>query len=238
MRCGWPWKRVTGYSRSEVYEYRVIRYDPHTGEGGLFVDYINTFLKLKAEASGYPCWVRGPVDEERYIESFWQSKGIRLDRESIRANAARRGLAKLCLNSMWGKLTERSDRAQTKVISEPRELYKFPATPRIEVLNLAFASDDVVWLSWKYAAEERVPSLRHTNEVIGAYVTAGARIHLYRYLDRLQERAIYCDTDSVIYVQPSEGPRLVETGNRLGDMTSELKPSESIVEYVSGGPKN
>jgi hypothetical protein len=103
---------------------------------------------------------------------------------------------------------------------------------------MAFASDDVIFLSWKYAAEERGPSLRHTNEVIGAYVTAGARIHLYSYLDRPQERAIYCDTDSVIYVQPSEGPRLVETGDRLGDMTSELKPSESIVEYVSGGPKN
>jgi hypothetical protein len=39
-------------------------------------------------------------------------------------------------------------------------------------------------------------------------------------------------------VQPSEGPQLVETGDRLGDMTSELKPSERILEYVSGAPKN
>jgi len=101
-----------------------------------------------------------------------------------------------------------------------------------------FASDDVVWLSWKQGAEEDVPSLRHTNEVIGAYVTAGARIHLYRFLDRLQERAIYCDTDSVIYVQPKDEPSLVETGDKLGDMTSELRPSESIIEFVNGGPKN
>jgi hypothetical protein len=54
------------------------------------------------------------------------------------------------------------------VIAEPKELYAFLATPGIEVLNMAFASDDVVWLSWKYAAKERVPSLRHTNKVIGA----------------------------------------------------------------------
>jgi hypothetical protein len=121
------------------------------------VDYINTFLKLKAKASGYPGWVRGPEDEERYVESFWQSVGVRLDRDSIRANAARRGLAKVCLNSMWGKLTERSDRAQTQVISEPRELYTFLSTPGIEELNLAFDSDDVIWLSYKYAAEEPVP---------------------------------------------------------------------------------
>jgi hypothetical protein len=38
----------------EFYEYDVTQFDPATGEGGLFVQYINTFLKLKAEASGYP----------------------------------------------------------------------------------------------------------------------------------------------------------------------------------------
>jgi len=83
-----------------------------------------------------------------------------------------------------------------------------------------------------------VPSLRHTNEVIGVYVTAGARIHLYRHLDRLQEKAIYFDTDSVIIVQPSDVPQLVETGDNLGDMISELKPHETITEFVSRGPKN
>ena len=60
----------------EVYEYKVTSYDPETREGGLFAGYIDTFLKLKAEASGYPAWVRTPADEERYIESFWKSEGI------------------------------------------------------------------------------------------------------------------------------------------------------------------
>ena len=79
----------------EVYEFQVTQYKRETGEGGLFVDYIYTFLKIKAEASGYPSLVRGPVDEERFIDSFEQSEGIRLDRESIKFNAAKRGLAKL-----------------------------------------------------------------------------------------------------------------------------------------------
>ena len=39
-------------------------------------------------------------------------------------------------------------------------------------------------------AEERVLSLRHTNEFIGANVTEGARIHLCSSLDRLQERML------------------------------------------------
>ena len=86
-----------------------------------------------------------------------------------------------------------------------------------------FASDDVVWASWQYVAEN-VPNLHQTNEVLGAYVSAGARIHLYGYLDSLQERALYCDTNSVIYFQPTAEPPLVQTGDCLEAMTSELKP--------------
>ena len=80
------------------------------------------------------------------MESFWQSEETRLDKEVIRYNAAKQGLAKLCLNSMWGKLTERYDRTMTKIITEPKDLYVFLPTPGIELVNLAFASDDVVWI--------------------------------------------------------------------------------------------
>ena len=70
--------------------------------------------------------------------------------------------------------------------SDPHELYRFLATPGIEVGSLVFASDDVIWASWRFIQEEDISNLRHTNEVIGAYVTAGARLHLYKYLDRLR----------------------------------------------------
>jgi len=109
---------------------------------------------------------------------------------------------------MWAKLTERSNRTQTNLISQPAELYRFLVTPGVEVQNMLFAKDDVVWISWQYSADERVPSLRHTNEVIGAYVTSGARIHLYSFLDKLQEKAINTDTDSVIFIQPGQEKNL------------------------------
>jgi len=53
------------------------------------------------------------------------------------------------------------------LISEPAELYRFLVTPGVEVQNVLFANDDVIWISWQYSAHKRVPSLRHTNEVIG-----------------------------------------------------------------------
>lgn len=56
---------------------------------------------------------------------------------------------------------------------------------------MLFASDNVVWVSWKYAAEEKIKDLRHTNEVDGSFVTAGARIHHYAYLELLQDRVLH-----------------------------------------------
>jgi len=103
-------------------------------------------------------------------------------------------------------------------------MYRFLATPGIEVTNLLLAADSVVWLDWRHAEESRMQTLGHTNDVIGSYVTAGAILHLYSYLDKLQERALYTDTDSVVFIQPRDGAALVEIGDSLGAMTSELKP--------------
>jgi hypothetical protein len=114
---------------------------------------------------------------------------------------------------MWEKLREKQQITDQINFSTPRT--RFLVTPGIEVHN-TFANDDVVWISWKYSTEELVPTLRHTYEVIGAYITAGAKFHLCSYLDRLKKKAIYTDTDSVIYVQPRNKPSLIETGENLG----------------------
>ena len=106
----------------EVYEYQVTQYDPTSGQGGLFVEYINAFAKLKAEASGYSSWVRTHENENRYINRFNASEGISLDRNAIHPNEAKRALAKLCLISIWGKLTEKIIRTKTQLISDPQEL--------------------------------------------------------------------------------------------------------------------
>jgi hypothetical protein len=83
-----------------VYEYKITLYNCQTNDGGLLVDYINTFLKLKAEASGYPSWVRRPEDDGPYIHSFRESEVIELDKASIKYNAAKQGFSKRCINSM------------------------------------------------------------------------------------------------------------------------------------------
>jgi hypothetical protein len=105
----------------EVYKYQVTQFDPSTGEAGLFAKYIDTFLKLKAEASGYPSWVTCPEDEDRYVASFMAKEGIDLDKACIQPNTAKRALVKLCLNSMWGKLTERNNRTKPSISLNPTQ---------------------------------------------------------------------------------------------------------------------
>ena len=89
-------------------------------------------------------------------------------------------------------------RTQTQLISDQQDLYRFLATPGIEVASLLFAGDTVCWISWRHANEAHAPVMRHTIDVIASFVTAGGRMKLYTYLDTLQTRALYVDTGSVL----------------------------------------
>ena len=146
-------------------------------------------------------------DEDKYVQYFRESEEIELDKSVTQMNVAKRGLTKLCLDSLWGKLIESNNRAQSKVFADQQELFRFIATPGIEVTSLMLSGHEVVRTTWKYVEEEQnMPFLRHTNEVIGAYVTAGAWLKLYSYPDALKESVIYRHIDSVIYIQKCGQP--------------------------------
>jgi len=123
-----------------------------------------------------------------------------------------------------GEIDLRNDKSARNILHSPMKCTGLVLT------NLAFATfaRDDVWLSWKFFAEERMRNLRHTNDVIGAYVTAGARIHLYGYLHRLRENAIYFDTDSVIFIHSSAEKYPTAPGDKLGHMQSELNPQNTL----------
>jgi hypothetical protein len=62
--------------------------------------------------------------------------------------------------------------------------------------------------------EEEMPVLKHANVVVGAFVTAGARLKLYTYLEALNRDVLYTDTDSIIFVS-RDGE--YDCGVRCGD---------------------
>lgn len=85
-------------------------------------------------------------------------------------------------------------------------------------------------------AEEEYKRSFKTNVFIAAFTTSLARLKLYNALDVLQDRALYYDTDSVIY-KSKPGEEKLQLGPFLGQFTDELG-GDTIVEFVSGGKKN
>ena len=76
-----------GYTIIQIHEVlhwkETEMYNPVTKEGGLFTQYINTFLKLKQESSGYPQDVKSEQEKQEYIDAYLHHEGILLDKKCI-----------------------------------------------------------------------------------------------------------------------------------------------------------
>ena len=86
----------------EVYHFEETR-------RGLFAEYVNTWLKIKVEASGWPSGCDTEEQRQAYVEDFERHEGIQLDLTKIAYNPGRRSLAKLMLISLWGKFGQRDN---------------------------------------------------------------------------------------------------------------------------------
>ena len=203
---------------------------------GLFEDYVNTWLKLKTEASGWPAWCDTEEKKQLYITQFQEKEGISLEYEKIAVNPGQRALAKLMLNSMWGKFGQQVNKLQVKEFIEPQAFCSFMDSDQHNVRFVSCIDEQRVEVHHREEAlcENISPNL---NIFVACFTTCWARLRLYEALELLNERVLYFDTDSVIFVQ-SPGEIKPVLGDYLGDFTDELTNGDFITEFCSGGPKN
>ena len=204
-------------------------------ESGLFAEYVNAWLKIKTEASGWP---KDCTTEERkrdYIERFEAREDIRLEYSKIEKNPGLKATAKLMLNSFWGKFGQRENLPQVEQCTTPDQLYKIMEDDTRQVTDIRFCTDEMIEVVYVNKEEAIFPSNK-TNVFIAAFTTCWARLKLYSYLETLGEQVLYYDTDSVIY-KWSPGLPKITTGDYLGDMKNEVE-GDYIEEFVSGGAKN
>lgn len=173
-------------------------------------------------------------DRQKYIKLYNEKEGILLEYDKIKKNTGLRALAKLMLNSFWGKFGQRSNMCQVDIIDDPSVYFDKLTSDREEVTCVNYVSDEFVEMRWK-CKEDFVDTNPKTNVVIAAYTTAQARLKLYSYLEYLGQRGLYADTDSVVFsTKPREAkPKLVDF---LGDLTDEV-PGNSITTFMTTGPK-
>ena len=134
-----------------------------------------------------------------------------------------------------GKFAQRSNLTKTEMVHEPKRFFELLYSDEFEVSDARIVNDNTVEVQYK-CVDEFVQQNNKVNVVIAAFTTAYARLKLYDLLDLLQERVLYYDTDSVIYVHKPNKPD-PPLGNYLGDLTDELN-GDYITSFVSGGPKN
>lgn len=205
----------------EAWHYETMTcFDKSTRKGGIFSGYIDMFIKLKTTYSGFPPWCKTQVDKEQFVKKFHEKEGVLLDINAISKNSGYRSLAKLLLNSLWGRLGMKTNKPKKAFINDSEQLLKLIINPSYEVNSFYELSNDSLLLSYNLKSEcEQVQS--YVNVVLAAYTSALARIHLYKYLDILKERCLYHDTDSIIFTckENEECPML---GDYLGDLADEL----------------
>ena len=219
-----------GYKIQKIYEV----WNFNNRSNNLFKEYVRKFMKIKMESSelkiGEGCTYKS-VNEYR---SIVKSKlGIELG--EIKFNPGMRSIAKLCLNSLWGKFGQRNNMKKTEYVTEPSKFYKILLDEKIDDLNIHFINEDMVEMTYNLK-DQFVDNSKDSNIFIAAFTTSHARMMLYEVLDKLGDTVLGFDTDSCWYIEKENGPR-IETGDNLGDLTDELG-GHYIEKWCGTGPKS
>src|SRR5678815_6105947 len=155
-----------------------------------------------------------------------------------RKNPGMRFIAKLCLNSLWGKFAQNTPTRGDVVCTSDKQVWELINQCDNEVTSVIPIGCKYVVTVVKNALAERTSTA--TNIPIASFTTAYARIKLYELLNKVKQRALYCDTDSCIFVA-GENDEVIETGNFLGELTDEIADygSEAYADsFVCTGPKS
>lgn len=225
-----------GYTIKKIYEIRYFKGQTRN----LFKGYVKWFLKVKQESSGYPDWVKTETDKDLYIEQYEKRQGIKLDKEKICVNPGLRAIAKLCLNSLWGKFGQRTNMSRTEIIDTKSAFYEIILNEQYENINWIELTNDKMEITYSIK-DKYVENDFNTNIAVACFTTSSARLRLYQALDYLGEQILYFDTDSCVYKYNPDNPecnKKLENGDLLGEWTDELEGKKMIGTFVSGGPKN
>ena len=204
-----------GYKVIRTYE--VWHFDKSTDD--LFNGYIRRFMKIKLESSKYD--FKTKKEETNFKLKI--KKSLEIDVERFEFNAGLRSTNKLCLNSLRGKFGQRSNMSQTKYVTEVSKFYEILLDDKSDNKN-----DDMVQMTYNFK-DQFVDNSKNTDVYIACFTTSYARLMLYNKLDYVNEKVLYFDTDSIIYVD--DGTKNIKTGDMLGDMTDKLS-GKGITNFV------
>ena len=232
-----------GYEISKI--HAALQYEKYTG---LMKNYVEFFLKMKVENTKHY------TDEEcNEINNSHKELGFnfQIEKENTKKNPGLRQLAKICLNSLWGKFGQRSTLDSYEYISEYNRLLLHLLNDKIKTNSWHIINDSCVEVRYTEDSDYHIEA-EYISEITACFTTANARIRLISMMHWLHpSQIIYVDTDSVkiLYDKtnpnhkyPSNNakdlPNNVKFGNGLGEWEYELDEDDWIDEIVVAGAKS
>lgn len=217
----------------------------------LFKDYFRVFIKAKLEASGVPSYIQTDEQWLEFQRYHRDELGIELERDKMVSNSGRKTGAKLLCNSLWGKFGERNHNSVWKMFrtgdqdDKVLEMENNWLEGFIDVNYHRYTRDgNAVGMVYSRCIN---PENENSNDVfnakrrgkrniaIAAMVTSHARCRLWTELNKLGNRVLYHDTDSIIY-ENSPFEYNISEGKYLGEWEDECDGCP-IVAFTSTGPK-
>jgi hypothetical protein len=235
------WVSLEVYKAIEM-DYKLVRidevwhWDKFTED--IFKAYINFAIRGKQQASGWPEDCVTDEQKTEYIRQFFDAEGILLDKAKIEKNPGLRAIMKLIANSFWGFLAKRPNKRQHKFITKPTDWFTMLADGSNIIEDVDFKHKDILQVYYTKNEEMELPA-PNTNVVLASFVTAQGRLKLNSELQKLNDRVLYMDTDSIIFVsKPDEYEPVL--GSNLGEWTNEISSEDGgyIQTFFSAGPKN
>ena len=97
-------------------------------------------MKIKLESSKYD--VKTDKEEKEFKDKI--KKSLYTKYRKVQMHPGLRFIAKLCLNSLWGKFEQRSNMSQTKYVTEVSEFYDILLDDKLDNINFQFINDGMV----------------------------------------------------------------------------------------------
>lgn len=121
-------------------------------------------------------------------------------------------------------------------MSSKLELARLMNSSSEEILDAHLINEHVIAVDLR-SKEDFVENPRFQCEILGCLTTSYARLELYQAMEKLGDRTMYCDTDSVIYHE-SPGDEELPTGPYLGCLQDEVPQGKHITSYIASAPKS
>jgi hypothetical protein len=230
-----------GLTVVEVYE--VWHWDEVESVEGPMAGYVAYFLRDKMECSGWKA-LCGRVPETEADKSAvcdeLERENLGLCRprpEKVADNPGGRQLAKLRLNMLWGKFVQTPKNTTMKFITGYEDYMKLWFDNQVDKSTLMFRRirDDLDFMEVRYGYNTSLRAPVNTHYYLGGSCTAQARLKLTSMLRKVgPERALYCDTDSVVYVQ-RPGDEEIETGDGAGKVLERPVTLSRLPRPIGGG---